>query len=79
MIRVDFRFPGTSVVVEALGYRWHRTGAQMNIDAERVNRLTMDGYLVLQFTYDTVVDRAQRNPHAAEPRRMAGLLGVNAA
>jgi very-short-patch-repair endonuclease len=29
----------------------------MNIDAERVNRLTMDGYLVLQFTYDTVVNR----------------------
>jgi hypothetical protein len=57
LIRVDFRFPGTPVVVEALGYRWHRTGAQMNIDAERVNRLTMDGYLVLQFTYDTIVDR----------------------
>jgi hypothetical protein len=57
LIRVDFRFPGTPVVVEALGYRWHRTGAQMNIDAERVNRLTIDGYLVLQFTYDTVVNR----------------------
>jgi uncharacterized protein DUF559 len=57
LIRVDFRFPGTPVVVEALGYRWHRTGVQMSIDAERVNRLTMDGYLVLQFTYDTVVDR----------------------
>ena len=57
LIRVDFRFPGTPVVVEALGYRWHRTGAQMIIDAERVNRLTMDGYLVLQFTYDTVVNR----------------------
>ena len=57
MIRVDFRFPGTRLVVEALGYRWHRTGAQMRIDSERVNRLAMDGYLVLQFTYDTVVDR----------------------
>jgi Protein of unknown function (DUF559) len=57
LIRVDFRFSGTPVVVEALGYRWHRTGAQMNIDAERVNRLTMDGYFVLQFTYDTVVNR----------------------
>ena len=57
LIRVDFRFPGTPVVVEALGYRWHRTGAQMRIDSERVNRLTMDGYLVLQFTYNHVVER----------------------
>ena len=24
-----------------------------------MNRLTMDGYLVLQFTYDTVVDRPE--------------------
>ena len=57
LIRVDFRFPGTPLVVEALGYRWHRTGAQMRIDAERMNRLTMDGYLVLQFTYSHVVER----------------------
>jgi len=57
LIRVDFRFPGTRLVVEALGYRSHRTGAQMLIDAERVNRLTMDGYLVLQFTYAHVVER----------------------
>jgi hypothetical protein len=57
LIRVDFRFPGTPIVVEALGYRWHRTGAQMGIDAERANRLTMDGYLVLQFTYSHVVER----------------------
>jgi hypothetical protein len=57
LIRVDFRFPGTPIVVEALGYRWHRTGAQMRIDAERANRLTMDGYLVLQFTYSHVVER----------------------
>jgi very-short-patch-repair endonuclease len=56
LIRVDFRFPGTPLVVEALGYRWHRTGAQMRIDAERMNRLTMDGYLVLQFTYHHVVE-----------------------
>lgn len=57
LIRVDFRFPGTPLVVEALGYRWHRTGAQMRIDSERMNRLTMDGYLVLQFTYSHVVER----------------------
>ena len=57
LIRVDFRFPGTRLVVEALGYRWHRTGAQMRIDSERMNRLTMDGYVVLQFTYSHVVEQ----------------------
>lgn len=59
LIRVDFHFPGTPVVVEVLGYRWHRTGAQMRIDAERSNRLAMNGYLVLQFTYSDVVERPE--------------------
>jgi hypothetical protein len=57
LIRVDFRFADTPLVVEVLGYRWHRTGAQMRLDAERMNRLAMDGYLVLQFTYSDVVER----------------------
>lgn len=55
LIRVDFWFPGTPVVVEVLGYRWHRTTAQMSIDAERVTRLTLDGKKVVQFTYEHVV------------------------
>lgn len=51
LIRVDCHYPGSRLVVELLGYRWHRTPLQMQVDAERVNRLQMDGYLVLQFTY----------------------------
>ena len=58
LIRVDFHFPGTRLVVEVLGYRHHRTKLQMQIDTERMNRLTLDGYLVLQFTYDDVVANA---------------------
>jgi hypothetical protein len=58
LIRVDFWFEGTPVVVEALGYRWHRTGAQMRIDSERLNRLQLDGHLVLQFTYGRLMDDA---------------------
>lgn len=54
LVRVDCRFPGTNLVVELLGYRWHRTPLQMQIDAERLNRLQMDGFLVLQFTYQHV-------------------------
>lgn len=55
LIRVDFHYPDTRLVVEVLGYRYHRTKLQMQVDAERTNRLTLAGYLVLQFTYDHVV------------------------
>jgi very-short-patch-repair endonuclease len=58
-IRVDFRFAGTPIVVETLGYRWHRTGAQMRMDSDRLNRLQMEGFVVLQFTYEQVVSEAQ--------------------
>jgi very-short-patch-repair endonuclease len=59
LVRVDFRFPGTTVIVEVLGYRWHRGNrAQFNRDAERVNALVLQGYVVLQFTYDHVVVEA---------------------
>ena len=58
LIRVDFHFPGTTIVVEALGYRWHRSGAQMQIDAERANRLVLDGFISLQFTYSQIVEGA---------------------
>ena len=59
LIRVDFRFPGTPLVVEVLGYRWHRTGAQMGADSERMNQLTLAGFSVLQFTYAHVVEQPQ--------------------
>ena len=54
LIRVDCYFPDVDMVVELLGYRWHRSNAQMNRDTARVNRLTMDGRLVLQFTYEQI-------------------------
>jgi hypothetical protein len=54
MVRVDCRFPGTRVVVELLGYRWHRTKEQLARDAERLNALVLDGFVPLQFTYDQV-------------------------
>jgi very-short-patch-repair endonuclease len=59
LIRVDFHFPGTPIVVEALGYRWHRTGAQMAIDAERANALLLAGLMPFQFTYSQVVGNAE--------------------
>ncbi|MEP7047661.1 MAG: hypothetical protein ABI949_13320 [Ilumatobacteraceae bacterium] len=59
LIRVDCRFPGTDVVVELLGYRFHRTPIDMQNDAERMNRMILDGFHPLQFTY---VDVAGESP-----------------
>ena len=53
-VRVDCHFAGTPVVVELLGYHWHRTEAQMSRDAERLNALAVRGYVPLQFTYRQV-------------------------
>ncbi len=55
LVRVDCRFPGTPIVVELLGYRFHRTKQQMARDAERMNALMLDGFTPFQFTYDQVV------------------------
>ncbi|MEO5900097.1 MAG: hypothetical protein ABIR68_08190 [Ilumatobacteraceae bacterium] len=56
LIRVDLHFPGTPVVVELLGSTFHRTVMQMDADAARLNRLLLDGFLPLQFTYLQVVE-----------------------
>lgn len=56
LVRVDCRFPGTSVVVELLGYRFHRTPAQLSRDAERMNDLLARGYRPYQFSYHHVIN-----------------------
>jgi Transcriptional regulator, AbiEi antitoxin/Protein of unknown function (DUF559) len=60
LIRVDFRFPGTNVVVEVLGHRYHRSREQMAIDAERMNELVAHGYRPYQFTYEHVIEQPDR-------------------
>jgi hypothetical protein len=55
LVRVDFRFPGTPVVVEVLGYRFHRTKQQLRRDTERMNALLRDGLLPYQFSYEQIV------------------------
>lgn len=57
VVRVDFRFAGTNLVVEVLGYRFHRTKQDLQRDTERLNALLLDGFLPLQFTYEDVVER----------------------
>lgn len=56
LIRVDFRFPGTHLVVEVLGVRFHRSKTALMGDVERVNALQTMGWTVLQFAYDHVAN-----------------------
>ena len=58
LIRVDCRFPGTNVVVELLGYRFHRTVMEMQNDAERMNSMIPDGLHPLQCTYVAVASKS---------------------
>jgi hypothetical protein len=45
-------------VVELLGYRFHRTVMQLQNDAERMNRMILDGLHPLQFTYTDVASES---------------------
>ena len=54
LVRVDFSVSETPVVVEVLGYRYHRSPTQLARDAERLNALVMSGRQPLQFTYEHV-------------------------
>lgn len=54
LVRVDCYYPDVDLVIEFLGYRWHRSRSQSTRDAQRLNRLQMDGRMALQFTYDQV-------------------------
>ncbi|HEY3484171.1 MAG TPA: type IV toxin-antitoxin system AbiEi family antitoxin domain-containing protein [Ilumatobacteraceae bacterium] len=56
LVRVDFFFEASNLVVEVLGYRWHRTQAQMRADASRANALMLAGRRCLQFVYRDVVE-----------------------
>ena len=53
--RVDFLYEAFGIVVEVTGAIAHSSREQRARDATRRNRLGMQGYLVLEFTYDQVV------------------------
>lgn len=54
--RVDFAYDEPPVVMEALGYRHHRTEADLERDTRRVNRLQRAGKKVIQWSYRQVMD-----------------------
>lgn len=63
--RLDFRIPGTRVVIEADGYAWHSSPESFERDRERNNALIARGFRVLHWTW-----RALRE----EPHTLVGQL-----
>ncbi|MCU0265374.1 MAG: DUF559 domain-containing protein [Actinomycetia bacterium] len=57
--RVDFVVRGTTVVIEADGFAYHRDRAEYRADRRRTNALLAAGYLVLRFSWEDVVGRPQ--------------------
>ena len=53
----DFFWPDAGLVVEADGYRYHRSPSAFNDDRERDVRLTIAGLRTLRFTYDQCTNR----------------------
>lgn len=53
--RVDFLYEELGIVVEVTGAAGHSSREQRAQDARRRNRLGMQGFLVLEFTYEQVV------------------------
>lgn len=55
--RVDCSYDDEDLIVEALGYAFHRTREQMAADVRRINELQLGGRTVLQFTTSQIVEQ----------------------
>lgn len=58
--RLDFRIPGTPVVIEADGFAWHSAAARYETDRHRDNALLERGLRVLHWTWAAVRDRPEQ-------------------
>jgi hypothetical protein len=55
--RLDFKFAGSKVVIEADGYAYHSSPAAFERDRERLNALLVRGFVVLQWTWKALLER----------------------
>jgi hypothetical protein len=55
--RLDFTFADGAIVVEVSGHRTHSTRRQRQADAERRNRLLLQGIAIWEFTYEDIIER----------------------
>lgn len=58
--RVDFAYPGRRIAIEVDGHEVHGTPEAMAADLERQNRLVLEGWTVLRFTWRQVVHQPDR-------------------
>jgi very-short-patch-repair endonuclease len=57
IVRVDFVYRALRIVIEADGFGWHDDPEAFARDSHRRNRLGLDGWLVLTFTWRQVMYR----------------------
>jgi very-short-patch-repair endonuclease len=57
--RVDLFWDDAKLAVELAGHRAHSTRRQRQSDAERAARLGLEGWTVVEFTYEDVVERPE--------------------
>jgi len=55
----DYGYPGTSGVVELIGFRWHSSSAALTSDVERSNDVQLEDKRTVQFTWDHVTRRRE--------------------
>jgi very-short-patch-repair endonuclease len=66
---VDFRWPGTNLIVETDGFRYHRMPTTFESDRDRDQLLMLAGYRVARFTYNQLTRQ-----RAESARRLRDLL-----
>lgn len=55
--RLDFRFAGSNVVIEADGFAWHANPVSFEKDRQRANALAARGLVVLHWTWAALEER----------------------
>ena len=55
--RLDFRFAGSNVVIEADGFAWHANPVSFEKDRQRANALAARGFVVLHWTWAALEER----------------------
>jgi hypothetical protein len=53
---IDFAYPPVKVAIEVDGFDKRRTLRSLSRDARRGNQITLDGWLILHFTWDRIVN-----------------------
>jgi len=63
--RVDFAYPELKIAIEVQSYRWHSSWVAQGKDRERLTRLQLLGWIIIQVTYEDL---------AHHPDKVAGRI-----